>query len=171
MTSCSLWKTAMQKALFPKWHHDGGYRQVHRPLTEGQVLCASEAIFRKHCLGENQSGHGLLKSSTNFIAKSSTISTAKTIYVTDGFCGANQKTRTSARFVTEFAWQSHFVKNMFIRPTESELAGFAPQFTVYNACSLTNKNWESTVSTPKFSLSSISKKILRSSAAPGTAAR
>jgi phosphoenolpyruvate carboxykinase (ATP) len=66
----------------------------------------------------------------------------KDLYVTDGFCGANEKTRTSVRFVTEFAWQSHFVKNMFIRPTESDLAGFAPQFTVYNACSLTNKNWE-----------------------------
>jgi phosphoenolpyruvate carboxykinase (ATP) len=66
----------------------------------------------------------------------------KDLYVTDGFCGANEKTRSSVRFVTEFAWQSHFVKNMFIRPTESELGAFAPQFTVYNACSLTNKNWE-----------------------------
>ena len=66
----------------------------------------------------------------------------KDLFVTDGFCGANEKTRTSARFVTEFAWQSHFVKNMFIRPTEDELSAFAPQFTVYNACSLTNKNWE-----------------------------
>src|SRR5210317_1025956 len=66
----------------------------------------------------------------------------KDLFVTDGFCGANEKTRTSARFVTEFAWQSHFVKNMFIRPTEDELNAFAPQFTVYNACSLTNKNWE-----------------------------
>jgi len=66
----------------------------------------------------------------------------KDLYVTDGFCGANEKTRSSVRFVTEFAWQSHFVKNMFIRPTESDLGEFAPQFTVYNACSLTNKNWE-----------------------------
>ena len=66
----------------------------------------------------------------------------KDIYVTDGFCGANEKTRSSVRFVTEFAWQSHFVKNMFIRPTESDLERFAPQFTVYNACSLTNEKWE-----------------------------
>jgi len=66
----------------------------------------------------------------------------KDLFVTDGFCGASEKTRSSVRFVTEFAWQSHFVKNMFIRPTESDLGEFAPQFTVYNACSLTNKNWE-----------------------------
>ena len=66
----------------------------------------------------------------------------KNLYVTDGFCGANEKTRKSVRFITEFAWQSHFVKNMFIRPSTEGLANFKPQFTVYNACSLTNKNWE-----------------------------
>ncbi|MEJ2470514.1 MAG: phosphoenolpyruvate carboxykinase (ATP) [Desulfuromonadales bacterium] len=66
----------------------------------------------------------------------------KDLYVTDGFCGANQKTRKSVRFITEFAWQSHFVKNMFIRPGAEDLNGFAPQFTVYNACNLTNEKWE-----------------------------
>lgn len=66
----------------------------------------------------------------------------KDIYVTDGFCGSNEKTRKSVRFVTEFAWQSHFVKNMFIRPAGANIAGFAPNFTVYNASNLTNKNWE-----------------------------
>jgi phosphoenolpyruvate carboxykinase (ATP) len=66
----------------------------------------------------------------------------KDIYVTDGFCGANKKTRTSVRFITEFAWQSHFVKNMFIRPRDRDLEDFTPQFTVYNACSMTNEKWE-----------------------------
>jgi phosphoenolpyruvate carboxykinase (ATP) len=64
------------------------------------------------------------------------------LYVTDGFCGANEKTRKPVRFITEFAWQSHFVKNMFIRPHTRELAEFAPQFTVYNACKLVNEKWE-----------------------------
>ncbi len=66
----------------------------------------------------------------------------KDLYVTDGFCGANEKTRKPVRFITELAWQSHFVKNMFIRPQASELAGFSPQFTVYNACKLVNNKWE-----------------------------
>ncbi|MDT8440705.1 MAG: phosphoenolpyruvate carboxykinase (ATP) [Desulfuromonadales bacterium] len=66
----------------------------------------------------------------------------KDLYVTDGFCGANEKTRKPVRFVAEYAWQSHFVKNMFIRPDAADLAGFTPQFTVYNACGLTNANWE-----------------------------
>ncbi len=66
----------------------------------------------------------------------------KDLYVTDGFCGSNEKTRKKVRFITEFAWQSHFVKNMFIRPEADELDDFGPEFTVYNASNLPNKEWE-----------------------------
>ncbi len=66
----------------------------------------------------------------------------KDLYVTDGFCGSNEKTRKSVRFITEFAWQSHFVKNMFIRPSAEDLQSFAPGFTVYNASNLSNPKWE-----------------------------
>ena len=39
----------------------------------------------------------------------------------------------SVRFIMEVAWQAHFVKNMFIRPSEEDLANFEPDFIVYNA--------------------------------------
>ena len=57
----------------------------------------------------------------------------KKLYVVDGFCGANKDTRMAVRFIMEVAWQAHFVKNMFIRPTAEELANFQPDFVVYNA--------------------------------------
>ena len=57
----------------------------------------------------------------------------KKLYVVDGFCGANKDTRMAVRFIMEVAWQAHFVKNMFIRPSEEELNEFAPDFIVYNA--------------------------------------
>ena len=57
----------------------------------------------------------------------------KKLYVVDGFCGANKDTRMAVRFIVEVAWQAHFVKNMFIRPTEEELKNFKPDFVVYNA--------------------------------------
>lgn len=66
----------------------------------------------------------------------------KDIYVTDGFCGSNPQTRKQVRFVTQIAWQSHFVKNMFIRPEGDDIAAFAPDFTVYNAAGLTNPKWQ-----------------------------
>jgi len=66
----------------------------------------------------------------------------KDIYVTDGYSGASAGSRKSVRFITEFAWQSHFVKNMFIPPAADELADFAPDFRVYTASHLSNDNWE-----------------------------
>jgi phosphoenolpyruvate carboxykinase (ATP) len=66
----------------------------------------------------------------------------KDIYVTDGYSGANPHSRKSVRFITEFAWQSHFVKNMFIRPEDEELDHFAPDFRVYNASNMINEKWQ-----------------------------
>lgn len=58
----------------------------------------------------------------------------KRLYVVDAFCGANENTRLKLRFIMEVAWQAHFVKNMFIRPTEEELANFGePDFVIMNA--------------------------------------
>lgn len=66
----------------------------------------------------------------------------KRLFVIDAFCGANPDTRLSVRFVMEVAWQAHFVKNMFIRPTEAELAEFTPDFVVMNAAQCTNPDWQ-----------------------------
>ena len=57
----------------------------------------------------------------------------KKLYVVDVFCGANKDTRMAIRFIMEVAWQAHFVKNMFINPSEEELANFEPDFVCYNA--------------------------------------
>jgi phosphoenolpyruvate carboxykinase (ATP) len=66
----------------------------------------------------------------------------KRLFVIDGYCGANPDTRLSIRVITEVAWQAHFVKNMFIRPTEEELATFEPDFVVMNGAKCTNPKWE-----------------------------
>ena len=58
----------------------------------------------------------------------------KRLFVMDTFCGTNEATRLKVRFIMEVAWHAHFVKNMFIRPTEEELANYGePDFVVYNA--------------------------------------
>ncbi|CNI95751.1 phosphoenolpyruvate carboxykinase [Yersinia frederiksenii] len=66
----------------------------------------------------------------------------KRLFVVDTFCGANADTRLQVRFVTEVAWQAHFVKNMFIRPSDEELAHFEPDFIVMNGAKCTNPNWK-----------------------------
>ncbi len=66
----------------------------------------------------------------------------KELFVIDAYCGANENSRLRVRFITEVAWQAHFVKNMFIRPSAEELANFEPDFVVMNGAKCTNPNWE-----------------------------
>ena len=66
----------------------------------------------------------------------------KKLYVVDAFCGANPDTRMNIRFIMEVAWQAHFVKNMFIVPTDEELETFEPDFVIYNASKAKVENFE-----------------------------
>lgn len=66
----------------------------------------------------------------------------KRLFVVDAFCGANADTRMAVRFIVEVAWQAHFVKNMFIVPTEEELKTFKPDFIVYNASKAKVENFK-----------------------------
>ncbi|HIF18720.1 MAG TPA: phosphoenolpyruvate carboxykinase (ATP) [Cycloclasticus sp.] len=64
------------------------------------------------------------------------------LFVVDTYCGANKDTRLAVRFIVEVAWQAHFVKNMFIRPSEEEFATYEPDFVVLNGAKTNNPNWK-----------------------------
>ena len=67
----------------------------------------------------------------------------KRLFVMDTFCGANHDSRLKVRFIMEVAWQAHFVKNMFIRPTSEELESYGePDFVSLNASKITNPKWK-----------------------------
>ena len=66
----------------------------------------------------------------------------KRLFVVDAFCGANKDTRMAVRFIVEVAWQAHFIKNMFIIPSDEELASFEPDFVVYNASKAKVENYK-----------------------------
>jgi len=66
----------------------------------------------------------------------------KKLYVVDAYSGANEDTRLCVRFVMEVAWQAHFVKNMFIKPTDEELKNFKPDFIVLVASKTSNPKWK-----------------------------
>ena len=55
------------------------------------------------------------------------------VFVQDLFGGADPSYRLPVRFITPNAWQAMFVRNMFIRPTTSDLSAFAPSFVIYHA--------------------------------------
>jgi len=67
----------------------------------------------------------------------------KRLFVIDAFCGTNADTRLKVRFIMEVAWQAHFVKNMFLRPTDEELKNFGePDFIVMNGSKTSNQKWQ-----------------------------
>ncbi|MBO4608828.1 MAG: phosphoenolpyruvate carboxykinase (ATP), partial [Lachnospiraceae bacterium] len=66
----------------------------------------------------------------------------KRLFVVDAFCGANKDTRMCVRFIMEVAWQAHFVRNMFIKPSAEEEANFKPDFIVYTASKAKVENYK-----------------------------
>lgn len=54
----------------------------------------------------------------------------KELFAQDLYGGADVDHRLPTRVVTELAWQSHFIRNMLIRPEYEELASFVPELTV-----------------------------------------
>ncbi|HJN95289.1 MAG: phosphoenolpyruvate carboxykinase (ATP) [Gammaproteobacteria bacterium] len=66
----------------------------------------------------------------------------KRLYVMDTICGANEDSHLKVRFIMEVAWQAHFVKNMFIRPSDDQLMDFEPNFIVMNGAKCTNPDWQ-----------------------------
>jgi phosphoenolpyruvate carboxykinase (ATP) len=79
---------------------------------------------------------------THLHGLAATALSGKDLYVVDGYSGTNPDTRICVRVITEVAWQAHFCRTMFIRPTDEELSDFQPDWTVLNACKTTCKDYE-----------------------------
>lgn len=54
----------------------------------------------------------------------------KELFAQDLYGGADAKYRVKTRVFTEFAWHSLFIRNMLIRPEQSELADFVQELTI-----------------------------------------
>ena len=54
----------------------------------------------------------------------------RTLFVQNLHAGADPDYRLPVRFISELAWQSLFVQNLFIVPTPKEMASHVPEFTV-----------------------------------------
>ena len=91
-------------------------------------------------------------SANNYIEKSiyeelfkksiSHIDSLDKLYIFDGYCG-HRSSKIKVRFITEYLWQHHFVKNMFIENNHvNNYTDFQPDFTIINACNVINDNWK-----------------------------
>mgnify|MGYP003672481522 CR=1 FL=1 len=57
----------------------------------------------------------------------------KKLYVRDAYACADTNYKLNIRVINEYPWSNMFAYNMFLRPTEEELKGFDPEWTVVNA--------------------------------------
>ena len=53
-----------------------------------------------------------------------------TLYVADLFGGSQPEHRVKVRVINELAWHNLFIRTLLVRPTEQELEGFAPEYTI-----------------------------------------
>ena len=98
------------------------WRNEHRPASDNKPI--TEEVWDE-----------LLKISAEQLS-------GKVLYVQDGYAGANENTRIKIRIITEVVWMAHFVKNMFIRPTDEEAETFEPDYVMLNAAKTNNPNWK-----------------------------
>lgn len=59
--------------------------------------------------------------------------TGAEVYVRDSFACAHADYRLNIRVVTELPWSNLFANNLFLRPTEQEIAEFVPEWHIINA--------------------------------------
>ena len=57
----------------------------------------------------------------------------KTLYVFDGFAGADRKYTKNFRIINEKASQNLFIHQLLVRPAADELIDFIPDYTIYAA--------------------------------------
>jgi phosphoenolpyruvate carboxykinase (ATP) len=58
------------------------------------------------------------------------LATKDTLYVADLFGGSQPEHRVNVRVVNELAWHNLFIRTLLVRPTQSELEGFVPEYTI-----------------------------------------
>ncbi|MGB3377393.1 MAG: phosphoenolpyruvate carboxykinase (ATP), partial [Allopontixanthobacter sediminis] len=52
------------------------------------------------------------------------------LFVADLFGGSQPEHRVNVRVINELAWHNLFIRTLLVRPTEQELDGFVPEYTI-----------------------------------------
>ena len=54
----------------------------------------------------------------------------QTLFVADLFGGSQPEHRVNVRVINEFAWHNLFIRTLLVRPTDADLPGFVPEYTI-----------------------------------------
>lgn len=84
----------------------------------------------------------------------------KDLYVRDVYACADEQYKINIRVITETPWSNMFAYNMFLRPTESELIHFMPEWTILNAPEFMANPNEDGTRQHNFAIINFSKKVI-----------
>lgn len=96
---------------------------VREPGSEGNIWWDNNAEIDEDTFAK------LLAKANNYIQ-------GKALYQIDTFGGADPDHRIAVRFLVERPYHALFIKQLLIRPNQSELASFDPDWTVVDLCNL-----------------------------------
>ncbi len=82
------------------------------------------------------------------------------LYVFDGFAGTDPEYRLAIRVVNEVPWHNLFAHQLFVRPTEEELKGHRPEFTVLSVPNCKANPEEDGTNSDVFILVSLTRKLI-----------
>ncbi len=82
------------------------------------------------------------------------------LFAQDMYCGADPQYRMPIRVISEYAWQSLFVHQLFVRPDAAELATHQPEFTVIAAPEFEAVPERDGTGTSAFILANFTRKII-----------
>ncbi len=80
-------------------------------------------------INQPMSGEHWANLKADFLAK---LKDQNELFVADLFGGSQPEYRVNVRVITQMAWHSLFIRTLLVRPTASELAAFAPEYTIIN---------------------------------------
>ena len=84
----------------------------------------------------------------------------KDLFVRDAFAGADPQHRLNIRVINTWAWHNLFCHNMFLRPTQEELADFEQDFTIICAPGFEADPETDGTKNPNFAILNMSKRMI-----------
>lgn len=96
----------------------------------------------------------------NLLDKMIKYAEGRELFVQDVYAGTDKNYRIACQMITEMAYHSLFIRNMFVRPSAEELANFKPDWTVLNIPSFKADPATDGTRTDTFVIVNFSKKMI-----------
>ncbi len=90
---------------------------------------ATEDTINWGAINQPMSGEHWVNLKTDFMAA---MEGQQELYVADLFGGSQPEYRVNVRVINQMAWHNLFIRTLLVRPSEDELPGFVPEYTIIN---------------------------------------